>query len=280
MKALKFGFSRRWAGYIALTILFAAACAGLGMWQVDRRDEAVTEIRRVEANFDRAPIALEDALPTLTSFDASQKWLPVTVTGRYLVDQALLVRNRPLNGPGFEQLVPLQLDDGTVFIVDRGWLPTGNAQDLPDVKTPPPSGTVTVVARLKAGEPAIAGRGDAPGQIATVELPKIEGMLGLPTFTGAYGLMASEDPAGDGVRPTAVTKPVADEGPHLSYAFQWFTFGVLGFVGLGYIVRTEYRRLHEDDPEEQEREAARQARRDRRERSDADIEDEILDSQR
>ncbi|WP_111719977.1 SURF1 family protein [Homoserinimonas sp. OAct 916] len=278
MNALKFGFTRRWAGYIALAILFAAACAGLGMWQMARRAEAVTEIERVDANFDSTPIALADALPNLQAFDPAQKWLPVTVTGQYLVDEAMLVRNRPLQGPGFEQLVPLKLADGTVFIVDRGWLPTGNTQDLPEVIPAPPSGTVTVVARLKAGEPAIAGRGDVPGQIATIELAKIEGLLGLPTFTGAYGLMDSETPPATQERPVAVTRPVADEGPHLSYAFQWFTFGVLGFIGLGYIVRTEYRRLNEDDPEEQEREAARQSRRDRRGRSDADIEDEILDS--
>lgn len=280
MNALKFGFTRRWAGYIALTILFAAACAGLGMWQVARREETVTEIKRVEANFDSTPVALTDALPTLTSFDPSQKWLPVTVTGEYLSDEALLARNRPLNGPGFEQLVPLELEDGTVFVIDRGWLPTGNAQDLPDVVPAPPTGTVTVVARLKAGEPALPGRGDAPGQIATIELPRIEEMLGLPTYTGAYGLMASETPPAAQQPPTTVTRPVADEGPHLSYAFQWFTFGLLGFVGLGYIVRTEYRRLHEDDPDEQEREAARRARRDKRERSDADVEDEILDANR
>lgn len=278
MNAVTFGLTRRWAGYIALAILFAAACAGLGMWQMARRAEAVTEIERVEANFDSAPVALADALPTLDSFDESQKWLPVTMTGQYLADEALLVRNRPLHGPGFEQLVPLELDDGTVFIIDRGWLPTGNEQDLPDVIPAPPSGTVTVVARLKAGEPAIAGRGDVPGQIATIELSKLSGLLGVPTFTGAYGLMDSETPPSEQLRPTAVTRPIADEGPHLSYAFQWFTFGVLGFIGLGYIVRTEYRQLHEDDPEEQEREAVRQARRDKRERSDADIEDEILDS--
>ena len=43
------------------------------------------------------------------------------LTGRYLLDEQVLVRNRPLNGqPGFEVLNPLLLDDGTVFVVDRG----------------------------------------------------------------------------------------------------------------------------------------------------------------
>src|SRR5690606_11043464 len=97
----------------------------------------------------------------------------------YLVDDELLVRGRPLGGsPGFEQLVPFQLDDGRLFVVDRGWLPTGNAQDLPDVDPAPPAGPVTVVVRLKAGEPTIAGRSAPAGQVATIHLPTIAGIVG------------------------------------------------------------------------------------------------------
>ena len=49
------------------------------------------------------------------------------VTGTYERDQELLVRNRPFNGsPGFEVLTPLRTADGSLFIVDRGWVPTGN----------------------------------------------------------------------------------------------------------------------------------------------------------
>lgn len=253
------------------------ACAGLGMWQMSRRNEAVTEINRVAANFDAAPTPLSIALPELTSFEEGQKWLPVEVTGTYLANDALLVRNRPLNGPGFEQLVPLQLPDGSIFVVDRGWLPTGRAQDAPDDIPAPPSGTVTVVARLKSGEPRVGNRSAGPGQIATIELAEIQSGLKLPTYTGAYGLMDSETPPPAEQRPVAVKKPVPNEGPHLSYAFQWFVFAVLGFFGLGYALRTEYRLVNSEDPAEQERAREREARRARKERSDAEIEDELLD---
>ncbi|KFF60035.1 sortase [Cryobacterium sp. MLB-32] len=280
MTGWKFAFTRRWAGYLALTMLFAAVCAGLGVWQLARRDEALTELSKIDANFDSSPIPVAEALPRLDSFTETQKWLPVMMTGTYLVDDELLVRNRPLNiSPGFEVLTPLRLNDGTVFVVDRGWLPTGNEQDAPDVVPAPPAGQVTVVVRLKAGEPTLNNRTASGNQIATINLTDVAGRLDTPTYTGAYGLLDSENPAPLEDRPTAVVKPVRDEGPHLSYAFQWFVFGLLAFVGLGWAIREEYRSVNAADPAERERAGERARRRAAKPRNDAEIEDELVDRQ-
>ena len=277
MTGWRFLLSRRWAGYLALTIVFAIVCVLLAMWQLARRDEAVAEITRVEQNFDAEPAPLTEVLPELDSYDPSEEWLTVSMTGEYLVDDQVLVRNRPLGGDiGFDVLVPFRLSNGDVFVVDRGWVPTGQEQDVPDAIPAAPTGTVSVVARLKAGEPHLDSRGAVAGQVATIELPLIAEQIGQPTYTGAYGLLASEDPA-PAERPQAVVKPTPDEGAHLSYTFQWFCFGLLGFFGLGYIIRQEYRRVNEDDPEEQERAAERERRR-LAKKSDAQVEDEILDS--
>lgn len=273
----KFAFSRRWAGYLALTILFALVCSGLGMWQLARRAEALIEIAKVDANYDAAPVPVAEALPKLDAFDEARKWLPVELTGSYLTEDELLVRNRPLDAnPGFEVLTPLRLADGTVFIVDRGWVPTGDNQDAPDAVPAAPEEQVTVVARLKAGEPSLAGRTASGNQIATINLHDIAKRLGALTYTGAYGLMATEDPA-PAERPVAVTRPVTDEGPHLSYAFQWFVFGLLAFIGLGWAVRQEYRTVNFDDPDERQRAAERSRRQAAKPRSDAEVEDAVLD---
>jgi cytochrome oxidase assembly protein ShyY1 len=273
----RFALSRRWLGYLGLVIAFAIACTCLSLWQLARREEARAEIDRVETNWDSAPAALADVVPSLDDFDADDKWTPVTVTGHYLLDDELLARGRPRDGkPGFEQLVPFELDDGTVFVVDRGWLPVGNEQDLPDDVPPAPAGEVTVVARLKAGEPTVAGRSAPAGQIATVHLPTIAAALDLPTYTGAYGLLDTESPSA--ARPLPAIRPVPDEGPHLSYAFQWLVFGIMGFIGLGWAIRQEYRLRNADDPAERERAALRARRAAAKPRSDAEIEDELLDA--
>ncbi|MFO7690764.1 MAG: SURF1 family protein [Cryobacterium sp.] len=281
MNEWRFAFTRRWAGYLALTMVFAAICAGLGLWQVDRRNEALTELYKIDANFDSAPIPLGEALPTLTSFQEPQKWLPVQMTGSYLPDDELLVRNRPLNiNPGFEVLTPLLLSDGTVFIVNRGWLPTGQAQDAPDAVPAAPTGPVTVVVRLKAGEPTLNNRTATGNQIATINLTDVAERVGEPTYTGAYGVMASENPAPIEDRPVAVVKPVRDEGPHLSYAFQWFVFGLLAFIGLGWGLREEYRSVNAADPQEKARADARARKQAAKPRTDAEIEDALVDHQR
>ncbi len=277
MNGWQFTLSRRWLGYLALAVAFAIACTLLALWQFDRREGARAEIERVDANWESAPRPIEDVLPALDAWDDAAKWTPVVLTGHYLAADQLLVRGRPFNGSaGFEVLVPFQLDDGTVVVIDRGWLPSGNQQENPDTVPAPPAGDVTVVARLKPGEPTIPGRSAPAGQVATIHLPTIADLIAQPTYTGAYGLLVAEDPT-PSVRPAAFPKPVADEGPHLSYAFQWLVFAIMGFLGLGWAVRQEYRIRNADDPEERKRAAKRERRAAAKTRSDAEIEDAILD---
>ncbi|GHF09381.1 hypothetical protein GCM10011600_07990 [Pseudolysinimonas yzui] len=257
---------RRWGGYVALTIVFAVVCGLLSWWQWARRVDAVDEIAKIEANYEADPVALGDLIPELDSVVDSAEWHPVEMTGEYLADEQLLVRNRPRNSAaGFEVLVPLQLADGTVFVVDRGWVPAGSTPEAPESVPAAPSGEVTVVVRLKPGEPEIPGRGAPDGQLATVRLPDVAALVDAPTYTGMYGLLVTEDPA-PAESPLPALRPVEDEGPHLSYALQWIAFGVLAFVGLVWAVRRE-RKI-----------AAGTAPVARRER-DAEVEDALLDAQ-
>lgn len=280
MKGWRFAFNRRWFGYLVMAIVFAIACVLLSQWQFARRDEALVEVRAIQANYDSEPVPVAEALPALDDHSDAVKWTPVTVTGTYLTDEQLLVRNRPYKGtPGFEVLTPLRLADGSVFIVDRGWVAHGELQDLPDEVPAAPSGEVTVVAYLKPGEPSIAGRTAPAGQVATIQLDEIADLVDAPTYTGAYGILASEDPA-PSTRPAAAPRPVADEGPHLSYAVQWIVFALFGFGGLGYALRQEYRLINADDPAERERAAIRRAKAAKRKPTDAELEDELLDAAR
>lgn len=266
-----------WAGYAAFVIVFAIACVMLSQWQLARRAETVEANNKVTSNYESTPVRLSSLLPQLDSPVGPHEWHQVRVEGTYLVDQQILVRTRPLNGnPGFEVLVPLQTSEGTVFVIDRGWVPVGQGQDLPDSVPAAPSGPVSVVARLKPGEPRIPGRTAPEGQIATIELSDIAALLDLPTYTGGYGLMASETPPA-ATNPAALPKPPIDEGAHLSYAFQWIVFGVLGFVALAWAIRQEYRTVNADHPDEQRRAKKRELHKARKPLSDADIEDDIVD---
>ena len=90
MTGWRFLLNRRWAGYLALVIVFALVCVMLAMWQLARRDEAVAEINRVAENYDASPTPLAEVLPALDSYDESDEWLTVSMTGEYLVDLSLI----------------------------------------------------------------------------------------------------------------------------------------------------------------------------------------------
>ena len=271
--------SPRWAGYLALVIVFAVACCALGTWQLNRRAEALAEVARIDANYDADAVPVAEALPEPAAFDVDQRWQVVALSGEYLVDEEVVVRNRPFEGSsGFEVITPFRLDDGTVFMVDRGWI--AQASDgRPSEYAAPPTGHVQVDARLKAGEERIAGRTSTGIEFATIDLDELADRVGEPSYNGAYGVLVQTGADAD-EPPLAAARPVRDEGPHLSYALQWFVFALLGFVGLVWAANQERRGLAEASGTVHETgEPARAQRRPKREKSDADadLEDEVLD---
>lgn len=280
MNSWRFALSGRWLGYLGVAVVFAIVCGFLAHWQWARHEEKMLVAEQLDRNYDAAPVPLTDLVPDPERLDPDVEWRPVTLTGRYLAEDELLVRNRPFNGqPGFEVLVPFRTTAGDVFLVDRGWVPTGNAQDAPDEVPAPPSGEVTVVARLKPGEPRVGDRTGIAGtnQVATIQLDEIAAQIDRPLWTGSYGLLASEDPAPT-LRPAASVEPEIDTGLNLSYFVQWLLFAVGAFGFLAYVVRQEHRNRLADEDELDEREEARRRRRAARPRDDAEIEDEILDT--
>ncbi|MDD7930145.1 SURF1 family cytochrome oxidase biogenesis protein [Microbacterium thalli] len=240
----------RWAGYVAVAIAFAVACAYLSNWQFTRNEDRSAQLALVEANYDAEPAALGELLPPDGALDPADEWHPVTMAGEYLADDQVLVRNRPHGGTSaFEVLVPFRTTDGRVFVVNRGWVPPGRDSPEPDAIAAPPTGTVTVVARLKPAEAApTSGRSAPDGQVPTINLDLVaaEADLTGDVVTSAYGLLVSEDPAPAeslGALPT----PSEDPGPHLSYAIQWILFAIMGFVFIWYMIRTERRHRREDE---------------------------------
>ena len=245
----------RWAIYISLAVLFAIACVFLSNWQFSRNEQRSEQLALIAANYDAEPVALGDLIPPGEALDPGDQWHPVQLTGTYLNDQQLLARNRPHGGTAaFEVLVPFRLEDGRVILVDRGWVPPGEHQPDPDVVPAAPAGEVSVIVRLRPGEQVPnAGRSAPDGQVPTINLALVADALepdaGAALEQSAYGVMVSEDPA-PATAPEALESPSDDHGPHLSYAIQWILFAIMGFVFIGYVIRTERRHRREDAEDE------------------------------
>lgn len=241
---LRLALTRRWLGYLALTITFSIVASFFGIWQWDRREQAVSAIAKVDANYDQLPVPVSRFLGNNEGFSVDDEWLPVTFAGTYRSEDQVLVRTRPRAGQvGFEILVPLQLDQGIAVVVNRGWVPTGEARDFPDQIPPPPAGEVTVVGRLKPPEPTLRGRGAPQGQLSSIDIETYQRVVDQPLETSFYVQLVSEDPPAE-VSAFPALKPVPNEGPHLSYTLQWFVFVLLAVAAYGWLLRAEYRVLH------------------------------------
>ncbi|HEY5229655.1 MAG TPA: SURF1 family protein [Galbitalea sp.] len=277
----RFAAQRRWFTYLGMAIVFAIACVLLSQWQFGRNEQTVAANKLVTHNYNAVPVAPSVLLPSKSSYSAKQEWRTVALVGQYLPAKQLLVRDRVLgDNPGFEVLTPFRETDGSIFIVDRGWVSIGTKKTAPDFVPPAPTGTEHVVARLQQSETVLPGRVAPSGEISEINLPTIGRVTQLSDlYTGAYGLLASESPK-PSERPIAAAKPVLDPGPFLSYAFQWILFALMGFSGLAWALRQEYRIRNAADPVERERAAERDIKARKRAPTDAQIEDAQIEDAR
>jgi cytochrome oxidase assembly protein ShyY1 len=260
----------RWTGWFLVASVFAIACVALASWQIERRSEAVSKIERVAANYDLNTVALDEVSSLDPDSIVSYEWRSVELSGRYLTDDALLVRNRAIAGqPGFVQLVPFETTNGEVVVIERGWIPADSELN-PSRAFLPSEADKIIIARVRLGE-VIPNRDSPTGQLTSINLPEISELLAQELETSFYLRMLTESPA-ENENPQPLSRPVLDEGNHLSYAVQWIIFAAMGFFALFWAIRQEqeYRRM-ENDPSYVPRAARRKAN------TDSSVEDEILD---
>ena len=240
---------KRWLRWIALAVVFAIACGFLANWQWNRRTQVVNVIARLDHNYDFRVLPLEALVPNRSGFSSTKEYRPVMLAGHYLLQHQTLLRNQPNNGnPGFHQLIPFQLNGGGIVIVDRGWLPTGDRQDSPDLNPLPPASVARLVGRLHhAQQPdsRVAPKGQAMS-IYPAQLAKDWGIKPSEIYAGAYVMLADDGTAGS--LPIKATKPDITEGNHLSYTFQWILFGLMAFAAIFVNIRRDIqeKRVAED----------------------------------
>ena len=258
----RFLWKPRWILSHVFVLTLVVVFVILGFWQLRRLDERKTYNALVESRQDLPTTTVQELLPGGPSATADEVdavvYTPVTVTGTYVPDQEVLIRNRTFDGvPGYWVLTPLVTDDGTAVAVNRGWVPFGPTNpDGPWTTFVPPGGRVTVTGMVQASQVRsdglIGGPRDAEeGRLTTlsrVDIGRLQQQVDEPLYPLAVDLR-SQDPVQNGDLPFPVPPPELGEGPHLSYAGQWFIFATLTLIVYPLLMRRVARNKAEEHAE-------------------------------
>jgi cytochrome oxidase assembly protein ShyY1 len=228
-----------WLAFIAFVIVFAVCCYTLlAPWQFRRNREQQALNESIAASYAHPPQPLAALVPPGTEPTSGIEWRQATVTGRYLPQDQVLVRLRTVAGdPAFEVLTAFRTDQGRTVAVDRGYI-RPNSRNQADPAPAAPTGPVTLTGRIRIDEsddehrPPIVQNGLT--EVYAAGSPSLAAVSGQPVDPG-YLLLVAGQSGGLGVVPL----PSTTDGPFLSYAWQWLTFGLMALLGLGYFIRLE-----------------------------------------
>jgi surfeit locus 1 family protein len=223
--------TRRWIVLTALVTVAVAVMAMLGFWQLRRLHSVREDNARVRAQLAIRAAPLSEVLAPGVS-PASVEYRRVIVSGRYDRVSEILLRNRSYQGrPGSHFLTPLRQSDGLAIIVDRGWVPVDLVGAREEATRPPVLVPVTVTGVLFPSErkgvfgPAIPRAGRLT-TLPRIDVARIAKQLEYP-IVPLYMRLQTQAPSQSGELPVPPGLPDLSEGPHLSYAVQWFLFATL-----------------------------------------------------
>jgi surfeit locus 1 family protein len=199
-------------------LLVAAACVRLGVWQLDRLRQRRARNAVVLAARTAPPIAVSGALPADSARDRR-----LTARGAYDYPRERLWHARSYEGiPGVDLVTPLRLVDGAAVLVDRGWVPSPDAYHVDQ-------------GAYREGDSAdVLGIGvRAPRAPGDVNPALLRDSLPYPLLPFVIQLLPPPTALNRPLPPGLIRWPAPElsDGPHLSYAIQWFSFAVIIVVG-------------------------------------------------
>lgn len=209
---------------VALVLMAIGLSAGI--WQSGRAEQKLALKARLEA------LAHEPALPLASqAFDAENlRWHFVEARGTWLGQATVLLDNRIHQGrPGYHVITPLQLADGKVVLINRGWIAAPPSRtELPTITTPTGDITLTGQVRVPLQNAFALGPISTPDQRVwqQLKLAPMREALKLPlapfvvfqTSAADDGLIREWDAPDYGI------------DTHRGYAFQWFALATLSLV--------------------------------------------------
>lgn len=226
--------SRRWLLTTLLVIAGIFVLIRLGLWQLDRLAERRAENTQLIQQLEADPLMLNEAGDSDLTAELEDR--RVIVRGTYDFSQQILLKLQMYNNqPGGHLVAPLLIEGSDqAVLIDRGWLPD-HELDPANWSTYDEAGVVTISGYLKPTE-VLSGNRESPPAGTQLEWFRINiDHIQLQMPYDLLPIYVLQAPTGDNIDPPLRAEPEIDlsEGPHLSYALQWFAFTIM--LGGGYI---------------------------------------------
>ncbi|WP_454229634.1 SURF1 family cytochrome oxidase biogenesis protein [Propioniciclava flava] len=233
---------RMWLRWVLMGLFVVAlgfTFVSLGQWQLDRLDQRRDRNANVVTHGQAPVVTFEDAFSHVIT--EQDQWQRVEVSGTFLPEPQLQARYRSHNDEtGWELVTPLVTTGGQVVLVDRGFVVRPASKDFPKVFPAPPSGEVHLVGYVRRNEQgSTTAMTPTENTVRLINSDAIAAWLGRPLVNGYLSLISVDPPQSDGLIP--LTPPELTEGPHLSYAMQWFAFAAIAGFGLVVLIRNDVR---------------------------------------
>ena len=249
MSAYKFLMTPRWIAITLVCIFMLPAFQALSNWQWHRLQDRQAANVTIQEQINKEPVALTELLiassESITVPDDSQ-WRTVEMTGTWLQTEQVLVRKKSLESDlGLWVVTPLELADGTIVMVNRGWTPAANSAIDSPVVAEVPLGTIEVLGRLRD---VSARNKPAPTDLPDGQVDRIvplEIVDSPSTLSNAYVEMTASRPESKSAEMRTLPAPEVTEGAHRSYAIQWIFFEIMTVIGWIILVRNEVKEQRE-----------------------------------
>ena len=220
--------------FVALAVIAAAACVRLGFWQLSRLDQRRARNAIVRSRLDSAEVDVS----TLPRDTALARFRRVRVTGTPDYDHELVLAARSRQGsPGVNIVTPVRVaGHDTAVLVNRGWVYSPDAATVDLTKWHShDSAFAGYVDELTPERGSASSNLNRPRVLTRLTMSGITANIPYPV--APYVVVAAGDTSVAPDRPALLGLPALDEGPHFSYAIQWFGFALVALVGAGVVIR-------------------------------------------
>lgn len=231
-----------------LALLLIVLFAGLGTWQVQRLQWKLALIDRVESRVGAAPVAPPPASRWAQVSKESHEYRHVGLAGHFLYEYTTPVQALSELGAGFWLITPLCSADGTIVLVNRGFIPALDARGRYPARRasgnpcPADAARHSFTGLLRITEPGggfLRENDPAGNRWFSRDVAAIAAARGLanvaPYFVDAA---RGQDPAGAPERPVGGLTVIAFQNNHLVYALTWYALALMVIGAWWFVARS------------------------------------------